>query len=319
MQKILSRSLALIIVFLAAAAAHAFPDKQITIIMPFAPGSSVDVVARDFALALAGIARQPVIVDNRPGAEGAIAGMALVNAPVDGHTLMFTSSSLPVLDPLLKKKMPYEPVGDFAPVCSVARIANVMNITGSSALKTVADVLAAAKAQPEKLTYAYTSTTTRLAAELFQQATGTRLRGIPYKSSVGALTDVVGGQVDLIFIDPVVVAPFYPTGKLRALAVAGAQRIKALPDVPSAVEAGVPGYNVSAWFGLFAPGKTPPATLSSVREMVARALKTPGSAADLEKRGLDPMVVCGDAMEKMRGQDFEFWRDVVKKSGIQPE
>lgn len=301
------------------AAAHAFPDKQITVIVPFAAGSSPDSVARDFGQALSITSKQPVVIENKVGAEGIIAVQSLMSARADGHTIMVTSSSLPVLDPLMRKNLPYDPVRDFAPICAVARVGNVMNITGSSPFKSAAEVVAAAKAQPGKLTFGYTSTTTRLAAELFQQTTGTKLYGVPYKSSVAAITDVAGGQVDLLFIDPVVGIPFYQTDKVRALVVAGAQRIKSMPDVPSATEAGVPGYSIKPWFGVFASTKTPPAVLAQVRELVALVSKLPAMATDFEKRGLEPMSVCGDDLAKYQTEEVEFWREVIKKAGIEPQ
>jgi tripartite-type tricarboxylate transporter receptor subunit TctC len=242
--KLSMRSLAPIMLFASATVAHAFPDRPVTILMPFSAGSTTDVNARDFAQVLSDVIKQPVVVDNKVGAEGIIAGQALLRAAPDGHTMMYTSSSLPVLDPLMKKSMPYSPVTDFAPICSVALTSNVMDVTGSSPYKTPADVIAAAKANPGKLTYAYTSATTRLSAELFAQSNGIKLTGIPYKSSVTGLTEVGSGMVDLMFIDHVSSQPFLESGRIRALTVAGSHRIKALPNVPSAVEAGVPGYNV---------------------------------------------------------------------------
>lgn len=303
----------------AASATQAFPNKPVTIIMPFSAGTTTDVNARDFAQVLSDVIKQPVIVDNKVGAEGVIAGQALVNAAPDGHTMMFTSSSLPVLDPLMKKSMPYSPVKDFAPICAVALTSNVMNVTGSSRFKTPLDVVAAAKAEPGKLTFAYTSATTRLAAELFAQSNGVKFTGVPYKSSVTALTEVASGQVDMMFIDHVSSLPLLQSGKNRVLTVAGAQRIKALPDVPSATEAGVPGYNVKVWFGLYGPAKTPPATLAQVRDAVERALKRPEMSASFDRRGLVAMPICGDALAKFQADEIELYRGVLKKAGIEAQ
>lgn len=303
----------------AAGTTQAFPDKPIKIIVPFPAGTTTDVNAREFGQLLAEVVKQPVVIDNRSGAEGAIAGQALLNEPADGHLMLFTSSSLPVLDPLMKKGMPYDPVKEFAPVCAIARTSNVMNITASSPLKTVADVIAAAKAQPGNVTFAYSSATTRLAAELFQQSTGIKLRGVPYRSSNQALTEVGSGLVDLMFIDHISSQPFYDGGKIRPLTVAGAQRIKALPDVPSATEAGVPGYTVQPWFALYASAKTPPAVLVKVREAVDQATKRPGMAVNLDKRGLAPIPFCGDAFAKFQADEIELWREVLKKAGIEPQ
>ena len=299
--------------------ARAFPDKPITVIVPFGAGTSVDANARDFAQALGSITKQTVVVDNRAGAEGTIGAMAVLNAPADGHTLMFTSSSIPVLDPLLKKSMQFDPAKAFTPICTVGRTSNVVNITGASSIKTAADLIAAAKAQPGKLTFAYSTATTRLAGELFQQVAGVKFTGVPYKASMTGLTDVASGQVDLFFIDDVSAAPLYQNGRLRALAVAGSSRIRALPDAPSATEIGLPGYNIQPWFGAYASAKTPPAVAAQLRELMAQAMKSPTAAANLEKRGLSPLQLCGDAMNKFQSEEIGLWREVLKKAGIEPE
>ena len=299
--------------------AHAFPDKSITVIVPFGAGTSVDANARDFAQALTGNGKAGVVVDNRPGAEGSIGAMAVLNAAADGHTMMFTSSSIPVLDPLVKKSMQFDPVKDFAPVCTVARTSNVVNITGTSPIKSVAELIAAAKAAPGKLTYAYSSATTRLAGELFAQAAGIQLTGVPYKASMAGLTDVSSGQVDLFFIDHVSAAPLLQSGRLRALAVAGDKRIDGLPNVPNAKEAGVPGYTIQPWFGVYVAAKTPPAVVDQLREFVTQAVNTPGAKAATEKRGQEALLLCGNAMAKLQADEINQWREVLKKAGIQPE
>jgi tripartite-type tricarboxylate transporter receptor subunit TctC len=319
---VFSRISTFIIIGLLAAAAgtsQAFPDRTITVIVPFSAGTTTDVNARDFAQVLSASVKQPVVIDNRVGAEGTLGGLALIHAAADGHTLMFTSSSLPVLDPLMKKNMPYDPVKDFAPVCAVGRTSNVMNITGSSTTKNVADVIAAAKAEPGKLTFGYASATMRLAGELFQQAAGVKFTAVPYRSSVTALTDLASGQIDMVFIDHVSATPFYQSGKVRPIAVSGAQRFKALPDVPSATEAGVPGYLVLPWLGIFMSAKTPPAILRQVREAVARALSEPAMAANLDKRGLIPFTLCGDDLAKHVQDEMALWRQVLGKAGIEPQ
>ncbi|HSV79529.1 MAG TPA: tripartite tricarboxylate transporter substrate binding protein [Ramlibacter sp.] len=301
----------------AAGAAHAFPTKSITVIVPFGAGTSVDANGRDFGQALSG--KAATVVDNRPGAEGTIGAMAVLNAPPDGHTVMFTSSSIPVLDPLLKKSQQFDPIKDFTPVCTVARTSNVLNITGSSPIKTVPELIAAAKAAPGKLTYGYSSATTRLAGELFAQSAGIQLTGVSYKASMAGLTDVASGQVDLFFIDHLSVGPLLQSGKVRALAVAGDKRIASLPNVPSAKEVGVPGYNIQPWFGAYVSSKTPPAVVEQLRELVSQALNTPAYKASAEKRGQEPLVLCGPAMAKLQADEINLWRGVLKKAGIQPE
>ena len=312
--------LAMVVVPIAVAStAHGFPDRPITVVVPFGAGTAVDVNGRDFAQAFGTVITQPVVVDNRPGAEGTIGGLAVLNAAPDGHAVMFTSSSIPVLDPLLKKNLQFDPVKDFFPICTVARTNNVMNITGSSSIKTAADLIAAAKAQPGKLTFGYSTASTRLAGELFQQAAGIKLLGVPYKTSATGLTDVAAGRVDLFFIDEVSAGPFYQNGKLRPLAVASPARVKSLPDTPTASEIGVPGYKIQPWFGVYASAKTPPEVVAQLRELMSKAVKSPAYAAKLEQRGLAPLVMCGDAMGKFQLEEIELWRGVIKKAGIEPE
>ncbi len=299
--------------------AHAFPDKPITLVVPFGAGTAVDVNARDFAQSLLATGKASVVVDNKPGAEGSIGAMGVLNASADGYTMMFTSSSIPVLDPLVKKSMQFDPVKDFTPVCTVARTSNVVNITGSSPIKTVAELIAAAKAAPGKLTFAYSSATTRLAGELFSQAAGIQLTGVPYKASMAGLTDVSSGQVDLFFIDHVSVTPLLQSGRLRALAVAGDKRIESLPNVPHAKEVGVPGYTIQPWFGVYVSAKTPPAMVEQVRTFVTQAVNAPAAKAATEKRGQEALLLCGDAMAKLQTDEIGQWREVLKKAGIQPE
>jgi tripartite-type tricarboxylate transporter receptor subunit TctC len=300
-------------------AAQAFPDRPVTVIVPFGAATSVDVHGRDFAQALGSVINQPVVVDNRAGAEGAIGAMAVINARPDGHTVMFTSSSIPVLDPVMKKTMQFDPIKDFTPICTVGSTSNVMNITGSHSIKTARELIAAAKARPGELTFAYSSASTRLAGELFQQAAGVKFAGVPYKTSATGLADVAGGQVDLFFIDDVSAAPFYQGDRLRPLAVGGTNRIRALPNTPSGTEIGVPGYKIQPWFGVYASAKTPPAVVAQLRDIMTKAMKSPVAASNLEKRGLSPLLVCGDAMTKFQMQEIELWRDVVKKAGIEPQ
>lgn len=307
------------VIVVVASASHAFPDKAITMIVPFAAGSSTDVIAREFGQLLSLELKQSIAADNRTGAEGTIAGTTLLNAPADGYTLLFTSSSLPVLDSLMRKNLPYNFTKDFAPVCSAARSNILLNISGASSLKSVADVIAAARAAPGKLTFAYSSATTRLAGELFQQAAGVTLTGIPYRSSVMGLTDVASGQVDLSFIDHISAASFYQSGKLKPILVSGPERMKALPDVPSATEVGVPGYRVFPWYAVYVSSKVPANVLAQVRGALANALAQPSAAAVLEKRGLLPFALCGNDLVKFQAEDVALWRRVIKDAGIQPE
>lgn len=306
--------------FVAACASHAaFPEKPIKLIVPFGAGTSTDAMAREFGLALSSVVKQPVVVENKTGAEGTIGGQALISSPADGYTIMLTSSSLTVLDPLIKKTLPYDPNKDFAPVCGVARVGNVMNMSGTLPYKNVAEFLGAARAQPGKFTFAYSSATTRLAGELFAQASGIQLVSVPYRTSAAGLADVAGGQVSLFFIDHVSATPFYQSGKIKPLVVGGAQRNKALSDVPSATEVGVPGYAIYPWFGVYLPAQTPAAIANQMREAMSQALKVTAMKAKIENSGMEELPVCGDALAKQQLDEMHQWEQVIKKAGIEKQ
>lgn len=311
------RNLAAALLIAVTGAAHAFPDKALTIIVPFAAGSSTDVAARTFGDVVSRTLNQPVAIDNKTGAEGQIAARALLSGATDGHLLLFTSSSLTVLDPLMKLNMPYDPANDFIPICAVAGNRFLLNVTGSSSLKTVADVIAAAKAAPGKLTFAYSSSSTRLAGELFQQVAGVKLTGVPYRSSVAGLTEVAAGQVDIFFIDAVSAGAFYQSGKIRPLVAAGPTRIKELPDVPSAADVGLPDFNSTPWYGVYLSAKVPAAVAEKVRGAVTLAMNRPEMKAAMETRNLIPLSICGDAMKTFQQREIDIWRRVLTKAGIE--
>lgn len=318
MKKALLRSALAAVFALSVSAAQAYPDGQVTVIVPFGAGTSVDTHGRDFANFFGKEIGESVVVDNRPGAEGTIGALATLNAKPDGHTIMFTSSSIPVLDPLMKKNLRFDPAKDFVPLCTVGRTSNVMNISGSSPLKTAKEVIAKAKEQPGAMTFAYSSATTRLAGELFQQAAGIKLLGVPYKTSATGLTDTASGEVDLMFIDDISASGFYQQKHLRPLVVSGSERIGNLPDTPSAAEIGVPGYSIQPWFATYVPSGTPAETVKEMREKMQKALTTPEAVANAKRRGLIHFVICGEELDRFQKEDIELWRGVLEKAGIEP-
>jgi tripartite-type tricarboxylate transporter receptor subunit TctC len=243
----------------------------------------------------------------------------VIRAEPDGHTALFVSSSTTVLDPLLKKSLPYDVTKDLAPVCGVARVGNILYVSAPLAHKNVGELVAAAKAQPGKLSFANSSATTRLAGELFAQQAGITLLSVPYKATSAGLTDVAGGQVHMMFIDQVSAAPYVQGGKIRPLAASGSQRHKALPDVPSAAEAGVPGYEIWPTIAVFLPARTPVAIVAQLRDAVAQAAKAPAFAAMREKAGLEDFALCGDALTKYQQAEMERWEQVIKKAGIEKQ
>lgn len=298
--------------------AMAFPDRTVTVVVPFPPGASTDVAARDLAQEMATVFKQAVVVDNKSGAEGAIGAQAVLNAAPDGHTMLFASSSITVLDPVLKKTMFFDPIKDFVPVCSATQIDLFLYVTGNSPYKTVADLIAAAKAQPGKLTYAYSSATTRLAAELFALSADIKLTGIPYKAVLGALTDASSAVVDMMVVDQVSGVPFVRAGKLRMLALASSQRSSFAPDVPTGPELGLSEFSIAPWNGLFVSAKTPPATLARLRSLVAEATNSASYAASISKRALRGFPLCGDALSTFQREDIDRTRRAMKAAGIEP-
>jgi len=308
-----------VLIVIAAGAAHAYPDKPIRIIVPFSAGTITDVFARDFAAVLSPVVKQPVVVENRTGAEGIIGVQALLASEPDGHSILFSSGSLAILDPLLKKDLPYDPTKDMTPVCSVGSVEQIMYMTASLPYKNVAEFVAAAKAEPGKFTYAYSSAFGRLNSELFQEATGTKLTGVPYRSTATGLTDVATGRVDLYFVDHGSAAAYSQAGKVRPMVVAGAKQIKSVPNVPTAVAAGIPSFDSTPTYSVYVPSKTPKGTTDRLRDLVAEALKSPAMAAVLEKRELGEFSLCGDAVVKYHQDERERLRKVITKAGIEPQ
>ena len=302
-----------------AVAAAAFPTKTITIIVPYGPGSSTDVMARDIAKAFTDQLGHAVLIDNKPGAEGLIGAQAVLNAPADGHTLVFTSSSLTVLDPLMKKQLPYDPHKDFAPICGVGSNDSMLNVTGAGPYKDLASFIAAAKANPGKLTFGYGSATQRLAGELFSQAAGVKLTAVPYKTTVAGLTDVAGGQIDALFVDHVSTAPFRQSGKMRALVVSGNQRIKNVPEVPAGAELGLIDTDPRSFFAYYVSSKTPPDIVRQLQQMVSQVMKSPVMREMIDKRALTPVSMCGDQLGQFIQSETERIRKAVERAGIEKQ
>ena len=302
-----------------AAWAQSYPAKPLTFIVPFAAGSATDQLARALGQSITEQTRQAVVVDNKAGASGMLAAQAAARAAPDGHTVLITTNTTHAANEHLYKKLPYDPVKDFAPVTAIAKGSQVMVVNAASPYKSVADLLAAAKKNPGKLTFGSGSSSSRVAGELFQQMAGVELLHVPYKSNPLAITDLLGGQIALMITDTSTGVPQIKAGKLRALGVSTAKRLPMLPDVPTIDEAGVKGYDMGYWFAAYVPAQTPPSVVQRLNELLAVALKTPQAKAFFDTSGGEPFPTTPEQLAKFQQDETQKWGRVIKKAGIEPE
>ncbi len=317
MKKLATLIFAACSVLSAAQAQTVWPERAVRLVVPGSAGTITDVLGREFAQALGAVVRQPVYVENIVGADQQIGTQAVVNAKPDGHTLLFVSSSTTVLDPVLRASLPYDLARDLAPACGVFRGEIVMNMSTTLPFKSAAEFAASAKEAAEKYSFGYSSATTRLAGEMFQQAAGIKLLGVPYKGSAGGLADVASGLVHLFFIDPVSADPHYRSGKIRALMTATKERVKAAPDVPTSAEAGFPGFVMTPSTATWMPSGTPAAIQNAVRAALDRTVRSPEFAAVLAKHNLQSFPPCGDDLARYTREEIVIWDGIARKSGIE--
>ncbi len=302
-----------------AAAAGTFPQKPVRIVVPFSPGGGTDLIARTLGQEMSKDLGQPVLIDNKPGAGTIIGTDAVAKAPPDGYTLVMASFAHAV-NPSLQPKLPFSNDKAFAPVILVGRGPNVLVVRPASPFKSVQDVLAAAKANPGKLTYASqgSGTSAHLAGEMFDNLAKVKTVHIPYRGAGPAMTDLLGGQVDMFFGTAAAVAPFVDRGQLRALAVTSAQPSAAFKNVPT-ISASVPGYAVESWYGLYAPAGTPKDVIARLNAAAGKAARSPEFASKVEQEGLT--ISAGDPAELdnyVRGEEAR-WARIVKENGIKAD
>ena len=307
-----------------AATAHAqsptYPSKPVRIVVPQSPGASTDLTARLIAQGLNEAFRQPVIVDNRPGA-GGIAGTEIVTrAAPDGHTLLVVASSL-TINPALHAKLPYDPVRDFTPITQLSKFPNMLAVHPSVPVKTLQDVIALAKAKPGQLNYASagSGTGTHMSAELLKQMTGIDIVQIPYKGGGPAVIAAMGGQTQLIVGTSIGLLPHVRSGKLRAIAVTSAKRTAAAPQIPTFAESGVPGYEHEPWNGLLGPSKMPGAVVAKLNAEVVRILHAPEVKKVFEHEGAEPVGSSPGEFAAMIKSETAKWAKVIKAAGIKAE
>lgn len=301
--------------------AQSYPTKPIRLVAPFPPGGVADVLARAIAPELQAVLGQQVLVDNKPGAGGNIGAEIVAKAEPDGHTLMLASAGILTINEFLYAKMPFDPATAFAPITVVGDMPNIVVVHPRAGVSTLKELIDKAKAQPGKLDFgsAGNGTTTHLAIVLLEQAARIKLAHVPYKGAAPAVQDLVAGQIDGLVDNPPLVLPHVRSGALKALAWAAPQRMAILPDVPTAAEAGLPGFEASSWFALVAPAGTSPEIVARLNAEVAKILKDPKMVEQFAQRGIrlvgNPAGDFAAFIPKERAR----WGEIVKASGVKLE
>ena len=303
-----------------APASAAYPERIIKIVVPLTPGGGTDLIARTLAQEMAKDLGATVIIENKPGAGTIIGTQTVASSAPDGYTLLMGTFANAV-NPSLYTRLPYEPHRDFAPVALVARSFNIVVVNPSSPIKSIADLIGAARAEPDKLSYGTygTGTSAHLAGELFKHMAKVNLTTVPYKGSAPAITDLVGGRIQVMFTTVASAASLVEAGQLRAIAVTSRERSPAFPQLPTVSEGGIPGYTVESWYGLFAPAKTPPDIIDRLNKSAAKAVQSEAFKKLAVNEGL--VMVAAPPLELdgyFRGEEAR-WRKVIEEAGIRAE
>jgi tripartite-type tricarboxylate transporter receptor subunit TctC len=301
--------------------AHAqddYPNRTVRIIVPFAPGGSTDVVARILADKLGVELKQSFVVENRSGAGGNIGADAVAKASPDGYTLLMGTTGVLAINKYLYKEMPFDPERDLVPVSYTSLITNILVVNPQVPAKTVSELVALARAKPGALTFASSGagSSTHLSAELFKSMAGVDILHVPYKGSSQAITDLMGGQVTMLFDNAPSSIPFVEQGKLRALAVTSTKRLPNLPDVPTLDEAGVKGYESLSWSGIMAPAGTPKRVIDKLNAAIEKILRDPDVKQRFASLGVEPVGGPPEAFSRHIRAESEKWARVVKTANI---
>ncbi len=308
---------ALLTAFAGSVSADSYPSKPIRIVIGFPPGGATDILSRDFAARLGDELKQQVIIENKPGAGGTIGADQVAKAAPDGYTLTIGTSSNHAIAVSLYKKLPYDPVKDFAPITMLAVSQNVIVINPAIPANNVKELIAYAKSNPGKVNFGSSGngTISHLTGEMFNTLNGTQITHIPYKGSAFVFPDLISGQISMMFDSTVSIAPLLKSGKVKPLAVTGAKRSKLMPELPTVAEASNPGFESSNWFGFFAPAGTPKDVVARLHAASAKVL----SVSELQQRfaaqGAEVVANTPDDALAMLKTDIVKWADVAKRSG----
>jgi tripartite-type tricarboxylate transporter receptor subunit TctC len=301
------------------ARAQAFPNKPIKIVVPFPAGSATDAIARVIGASVSSAIGQPVLVENKAGADGAIAGTEVVRAAPDGYTLLMATNSPMAAAPAMKKNPPYDPVTDFTPISDIGRYTFFIVVHPSVPAKTVAELVAFAKAKPGELNYATGNTTGIVSMALFNALGGVKMTHVPYKGEPQALTDLVSGRVQVMVVSSGTSLPHIREGRLRAIAVTLDKRSPALPDVPTIVEAGMPQFRLTSWAAVFGPAKMPRDVVERLNREFVAAIGRPDVQQAMEKQAFMLQGSTPEQLGALVKEQFESYKSTMKIAGIEPE
>ncbi|MBB2777634.1 UNVERIFIED_ORG: tripartite-type tricarboxylate transporter receptor subunit TctC [Comamonas terrigena] len=302
-----------------ALAADAYPDKPLTMVVPFSAGGTTDILARIVGQALGQELGQTIIIDNKPGAGGNIGAQQASRAKADGYTLFMGTVGTHAINQALYKKLPYDPVKDFAPLSRVANVPNLLVAHPSRPYKTVQEMIAYAKKHPGEVTYGSpgSGASPHVSGALFQSMTGAEMTHVPYKGSAPAISDLLGNQIAVMFDNMPSAIQHVRSGKLRPIAVTTAKRSPELPDVPTIAEAGVPGYEATSWFGLWAVAGTPAPILTKLQTALTKVLKDPAVAKKIADQGGEVVIETPAQFDAFIKSEAAKWGKVVKESGAE--
>jgi tripartite-type tricarboxylate transporter receptor subunit TctC len=301
------------------AAAQNYPEKNLTFFVPFAAGSATDQLARALGQSITAQTKQAVIVDNRPGASGFIAAQAAARAPADGHAVLITTNTTHAANEHLYKKLPYDPVKDFKAVSLLGKGGQIMVVNPKLPVKTVMEFVELARKEPGKRTFGSGSSSSRIAGELFQQMADVKLVHVPYKSNPMGVTDLLGGQIDMMITDAATGLPQVSSGKLKALGVSSLKRSPLAPDVPTIDEAGVKGYEMGYWFGAYVPAGTPDDVVKRLNELLVKATQSAETKNFYDSTGTEPVSSTPEELTKFQAAESQKWGAIIKAAGIEAE
>ena len=300
-------------------AQDSYPSRVIKFVVPFAAGSATDTLARVLGQNMTASLGQGVVVDNMPGASGFLAAQNVARAEPDGYTVLITSNTTHAANQNLFKKLPYDPIGSFEPVTKLGTITLALVVNPSVPASSAQELIAYAKANPEALTFGSGSSSSRIAGEMLKTLAGIDMVNVPYKSNPQAVTDLLGGQISLVFADISTTLPQAKAGKVKALAVSSPQRTPLAPDLPTMAEAGVPGYDLTAWFAAFVPAGTPKPIVDKLNTAFKAALADPKTTETLLGAGIEPTSSTPDELKAFVVAETDKWAKIVKAAGIEPE